>query len=383
MKFFNDYTTQELDELYANLSEVAQDFVYGGVIAEEVSLVCKETGLHLDKWQLLETLVLETLLGIVPSSMFAGELARRVQTTPEIINTLVAHMDSEIFSVIRDESVADYADTNEKNVSQNTDNAIYDEAQDDIVNSINNKNPASVDPYRENSDISTEGVRGRGPVITEEKLHIVDELFAPYTPKIKELTPADGSVRVLTEDAPHAGGLFHRIADGLKDKPKEVISSVNTPTSSFVITREMLEAEEMASKSGGAGGAFVGMEKMTDILKSLPDISDTDTKKTESTIKKDKKTIKLHVEKSTNGGIKIHIEKINPEEVKNPVGLPVQSINENLNTPTAIIKPIQIPSNTSVDIVSKIKPSDDGHPADSLPHVPNPHYTVDPYKEIL
>ena len=195
MKYFNDYTTAELDELYSKLSEVAQDFVYSDIIAEEVANVGKETGLHLDKWQSLNTLVLETLLGIVPSSEFQSEVARRLSTTPEITSAIVTHMDDEIFSVVRDESVEEYAETNEKNISVG---AIYDEAQD-VIGDIR-----KTDPYRESSDLP----HTRGPVITEEKLHIVDELFAPYQPKIKPLTQEDGSVRMPTEEAPHEPELF-------------------------------------------------------------------------------------------------------------------------------------------------------------------------------
>jgi hypothetical protein len=351
------HTEQELDELYAKLSETAQDFIFGGVISEEVANIGKETGLHLDKWQLLDTLVLETILGIVPSSMFASEVARRLGTDSATTQSIVSHMDDEIFSVIRDESVAGYAETNEKNI--NNGGAIYDEAQDDIAR----------DPYREDADIP----HSRGPVITEEKLHIVDELFAPYQPKVRELTPADGSVRVPTDEAPHNPNFLEQEKIVTPDTSS---NKVNIPTSSFVITREMLEAEELAAK--GEGGAFVGMDKIDSVLTELPKIkptivpANTGTNEPTIAILPKKKKIKLHIEKGTGEHTKLHIHIEKTAENNNSVSESITAVTPSIDTKKSIL-----------DIPFKTKPMDESHPSDTVPHTPNPHYTIDPYKEVL
>jgi hypothetical protein len=354
MKQYNDYTEIELDELYAKLPEVAQDFVYGDIIAEEVANVGKETGLHLDKWQSLNTLVLETLLGIVPSSVFGAEVERRLGTTPDVTEKIVTHMDDEIFSVVRDESVENYSETNEKNVSTG---AIYDEAQDGL-----GANQQS-DPYRESADLP----HTRGPVITEEKLHIVDELFAPYQPKIKPLTTEDGSVRVPTDETPHAPELFQA-------KVEEQTPAINTPVSSAFITKEMLEAEE---KSGGEN-TLIGLDKMEDILRELPPLTANESAVNTPNLptkKQGSKKIKLHIEKGGVGAnLKIHIENVLPtQEGTMPTVLE--------NQPHSKIEAMTIMP--TEETVKKMKPMDTSHPSDAIPHTPNPHYAVDPYKEIL
>ena len=330
MKRYDDYTEKELDELYANLSEVAQDFVYSDIIKEEVAAIGKETGLHIDKWELLDTLVLETILGIIPSSLFKAEVQNRLGATGDITSAIVAHMDSEIFSVIRDESVAEYSVENERNSNPAAPGAIYDNALDTL----------STDPYRENVG----GGHNNAPVITEEKLHLVDELFAARGPKIKELTPADGSVRVPTEEAKHVPDLFEKNA--------------NVPASpSFgVITKASLEAE-------GAGDStpFVGAGKVDEILKSLPPIESLATQPTftKSTtlvternnvepLRYSESKVRLHIEKSdTPGKVKLHIEK-----------------SASPATPT------------------KTRPKSDS--AGTTGVQPSPvHYEVDPYKEVL
>lgn len=374
MKHYIDYTTEELDTLYANLSETAQDFVYGDIAGEEVSIIGKKTGLHLDKWEDLNTLVIETILGIVPSGMFASEVSTRLGTTPEITSEIVSHMDENIFSVMRDESIEGYAETNEKNISVG---AIYDEAQDVISDST------KTDPYRESADLP----HTRGPVITEEKLHIVDELFAVHSPNIKPLTPEDGSVRVPTAEAPVHRGLFGSKVDNA-GVPASIASSAdalitNIPVSPLIITREMIEAEERASR--GAGGSFVGMENIEKKLEAMAPIKETipaaatKEKLASLPVEKSKSKIKLHIEKVPAGNIskiKIHIEKVGDER---------NTTSAAAIAPTAQIGPISVtPSlNQAADIPKKLKPTDGPHPSDTVPHSPNPHYTVDPYKEVL
>jgi hypothetical protein len=328
MKKYLDYTEKELDELYVNLSEVAQDFVYSDIIKEEVANIGQKTGLHIDKWELLDTLVLETILGIVPSSLFKAEVQSKLGTTSEITSAIVTHMDEEIFSIIRDESVADYSQENSKNISTPGAGAIYDDSMGSL----------STDPYRENVG----GGHNNAPVITEEKLHLVDELFAARGPKIKELTPSDGSVRVPTEESRHVPELFQ--------------SQINIPESpsAGVITKASLEAEDNLGSS-----PFAGADKMEGLLKYLPPIDVLSTQSvvsTSDTMRQSPARFENQVQKNN---ITIHIEKSNvPGKVK-----------------------LHISKAAAVSSL-KIRPKSDAD--GTTGHVPSPvHYGVDPYKEVL
>ncbi len=327
MKHYIDYTEQELDELYAKLSEVAQDFVYSDIIKDEVANVGKETGLHIDKWEALDTLVLETVLGIVPASMFKSEVQNRLGTTSEITTAIVAHMDAEIFSVIRDESVSEYSDINDSNISPQSAGAIYDNALDSLS-----------DPYRENVG----GSHNNAPVITEEKLHLVDELFAAHSPKVKELTPADGSVRVPTEDSKHVPELFEK--------------KISVPASPMpgVITKASLEAAESPE------GAFDGAHRVDEILKTLPPLENLTVPNTISKIEPVEKS--LVSEASVNEGkVSIHIEKS--------------------ETPGKVI--LHMVSNIPpLSHTIKTRPQSEPSALSSLPPT-TVHYEVDPYKEVL
>ena len=332
MKRYIDYTEKELDELYANLGEVAQDFVYSDIIKDEVAAVGKETGLHIDKWEALDTLVLETILGIVPASLFKAEAQNRLGAAPEVTAAIVAHMDSEIFSIIRDESVADYSQENTKNVGVPGAGAIYDDAMGSL----------STDPYRENIG----GGHNTAPVITEEKLHLVDELFAARGPKIKELTPADGSVRVPTEESKHVPELFEK--------------NVNVPLSpSFgVITKASLEASDTDGTA-----PFVGANELEGLLKTLPPLqtlsaSEQPTQTEAAAVSTDpthllpnpaRNALTIHIEKSSiPGKVSLHIKKV--------AGA----------IPTTLKKrPVSDHDGTSGILTSPV------------------HYQVDPYKEVL
>jgi hypothetical protein len=325
MKRYIDYTEKELDELYANLSEVAQDFVYSDIIKDEVATIGKETGLHIDKWEALDTLVLETILGIVPASLFKAEVQNNLGASPEVNTAIVAHMEEEIFSIIRDESVSDYSQENSKNISTPGAGAIYDDSMGSL----------STDPYRENVG----GGHNNAPVITEEKLHLVDELFAARGPKIKELTPADGSVRLPTEESNHVPELFQ--------------TSINVPQSPSigVITKASLEAQDAGDVT------FAGADKLDSLLKNLPPLEGLPGSlvvapeglvlPVTETPQAKKGSVTIHIEKSdTHGKVKLHISK--------------------------------------VDTVSptKLKPKSDAD--GTTGHVLGPvHYGVDPYKEVL
>ena len=198
MKKYSEYSEKELDELYSKLSETAQDFIYSDVIKDEVTTIGKEIGLSIEYWEKLDALIIETILGVVPSSMFRSEVSNRLYTTPINTDKIVAHMEENIFSVIREDSIDDYSASNEKNIEV-FQNAIYDESLDDLT----------LDPYRE---VVGGSQNSSSPIITDEKLRIVDDLFAPYKPSPKskkaiyeknirvELNPTKPDTAIITKE---------------------------------------------------------------------------------------------------------------------------------------------------------------------------------------
>lgn len=250
MKTYFDYTQQELDALYAAMSPVAQDIVFGNRIDDIVLASRNIVPTPIDKLEDLQMLLLETLLGIVPVNMFSNELATRLALGSEQNNTLVAYLDKEIFSAIRDESIDIYEAENDMNSTLPGVGAIYDETMSGMT----------TDPYREDL-----GSMSRGPLITEDKLHLVDELFAPHHPKVRELTPADGSVRVQPADSPHVPHLFGMGAHAAEKSP-------------VIITKASL----LAAENGSAPAqAQPDTPKPTSVNIPVRTISDTQIKEVE------------------------------------------------------------------------------------------------------
>jgi hypothetical protein len=164
MKHYTDYTTEELDSLYTQISETAQDMIYGGVTKDEVVSVSKLLGIPIDKWDILDTLVIETILGIVSSASFTTEVNARLQIDEITAQKISDYLDDKIFSLLRDESIDNYSPDTSKNIEPG-EQAIYDTSMARLSN----------DPYRE--ELGVKNTSGATP-ITKEKLELVDELFA-------------------------------------------------------------------------------------------------------------------------------------------------------------------------------------------------------------
>jgi hypothetical protein len=328
MKHYTDFTAQELDELYAGLSEASQDFVYGDIIKNEVADIAKQVGLHIDKWSVLNVIVLETILGIIPSSLFRSEVLNQLDVTPEIADNIVAHFENQIFSVIRDESISEYEDQDTKNQNISDVGAIYDEAIDNIEN----------DPYRESI-----GDMRSGPLITEDKLHLVDELFAPHHPKVKELTPADGSVRVQPADSLHIPHLF-----GEQKVAKE--------PSSMIITKSSLLASEGVSTPTENKANTPAEPVRIPVISQSEVAPRTETKKLE--VKSESTSQKApELEPRVSGKLEIHIEK---SAVPGKIQITVR-------------KPKILKETSGIEAEKTVIP------AQTQPTT----YTVDPYKEII
>jgi hypothetical protein len=191
-----EYTEEELESIINNLPpKIGETFVSLEML-QTVQDIATRNGLHIDQIELLLTEVNQVLLGMSPSSSFTSELQSVTGIDNETAQKITTEVDQYIFMPIRQDLIALYSRTEDAiNTSPVGVGAIYDEAIDSIHS----------DPYHE--DVG--GRSGRGSVvITEERLHLVDELFAPHQPKVRELTPADGSVRVQPEDAKHVPDLF-------------------------------------------------------------------------------------------------------------------------------------------------------------------------------
>lgn len=346
MKPYSEYTDEELDELYANLSEVAEAFVYSDQIKEEVATVGKLTKLHIDKWEALDTLILETILGIVPSIKFMPELMRRLGVDADQAEGIASYLDETIFSVIREESIASYNETTAKN--SHAVKAIYDETS--ILK------PS--DPYRE----SLPPYSGAGPVITEEKLHIVDQLFAQSTPKVKELTPSDGSVRVPTEETKHVPDLF--VA------PKKLSTAKEEPVSPFVVTKQSLEREDSGVKAKPRTEAFAGASSFDDIIKKLPPLTGAAPAKQVLSTTPSTSTNKDESASELTLGVRITVERSPTDPTK--VLLRIEKDEASAAVP--------VTKNSSGDLGEKSIPATT--PKD-LSSAKPAAYTVDPYKEII
>ncbi|MEN9852224.1 MAG: hypothetical protein RI996_167 [Candidatus Parcubacteria bacterium] len=340
MKQYIDFTTEELDNLYAKLSEVAQDFVYSDIIKEEVSIIGKEIGLPIDKWEILNNLIIETILGIVSAAAFQKEVSSRLNIDAAQTQMIVDHMDTEIFSVIRDESIGEYEEDKSKNSNIAGVGAIYDESMSGII----------TDPYRE--DI---GSMSHGPLITEDKLHLVDELFAPYHPKVRELTPADGSVRVQPADSPYIPHLFGGGADMIEKSPVIITKATllaaenaNKPTQTTVEIKDAAPTHTPAQT-----------QTHTEVQEQVLPITEKHTELPENNPVHDK--IQITVKKSTTPGmIQLIVSKAQPSvgEVSGAEKEPQSAIQ---TSPTTVVYAQQ------------------PKPATKAPTV----YSVDPYKEPI
>lgn len=117
-------------------------------------------------------------------------------------------MNELIFNEIREDLIDQKYQNKEEGV-------IYDESENSIEEKI-------VDPYRE----TFTPIPGSTNLITEDKLHLVDEIFGKEINQIKKLTPEDGSIRSALNESDDALNLL-----------------------SLAPTKEEVEAEENAQRS--------------------------------------------------------------------------------------------------------------------------------------
>jgi hypothetical protein len=274
------------------------------------------------------------------------ELMRRLGVDPDQAEGIASYLDETIFSVIRDGSIASYNETNEKNIPPFRD--IYDE-----TNMIKTS-----DPYREGLPLYS----GAGPVITQEKLHIVDQLFAQSAPKVKELTPSDGSVRVPTEETKHVPDLF--VA------PKKLSTAKEEPVSPFVVTKQSLEREDSGVKAKPRTEAFAGASSFDDIIKKLPPLTGAAPAKQVLSTTPGTSTNKDESASELTLGVRITVERSPTDPTK--VLLRIEKDETNTTTP--------VTKNSSSDLGEKPVPAT---PLKDLSATKPAVYTVDPYKEII
>jgi hypothetical protein len=161
MKDYKDYTEEELDALYDNLSEELQYVLYGDTISETLLEVRTKVGVPFDVLGELEFIITKTILGIIPASLFRSQVVELMHTDPVQTSLIIDIVNKNIFNDIRDALI-------NRNAKKEED-AIYDEALDELgVGSLRKK-----DPYREDW-LETSA---SSPLITEDKLGLVDEIW--------------------------------------------------------------------------------------------------------------------------------------------------------------------------------------------------------------
>lgn len=220
----------EYDELYEKLPEEVGFVLYGDTLPLCAAALQKNFGVYVDKLAPINTLIIDTLLGLCPASEFKSELLK-IGIDSEKAEKITTFIDTEVFAQIQDYLVDQYAEKNEEATYS------YDEEE--------------IDPYRESVPI----IPGRGPIIESEHLepnkeHILDEMFASHAPKIKELTPEDGAIVRPLDETPEHKDLFKEEAE----LPPETV--IETPTEQSNFREKMLSRRKMQTSD-----TFVGKEE--------------------------------------------------------------------------------------------------------------------------
>ena len=260
MKKYSDYTNEELNRLYDDLSEDLQVVMYGRAIPEAVQEAGKAAGLHIDQMGELSSVLIETILGIVPASLFRDEVVGRVKTDAVQTSLVVDKMNELIFNEIREDLI-------DQKYQNKEDGVIYDESENSIEEKI-------VDPYRE----TFTPIPGSTNLITEDKLHLVDEIFGKEINQIKKLTPEDGSIRSALNESDDALNLLS-LAPTKEEVEAEENAQIEAEFQRLKAEakkeREALEAlkvKEIEEKRISAGEIFVGAKKVDEMILDKEDL---------------------------------------------------------------------------------------------------------------
>jgi hypothetical protein len=199
----------------------------------------------------LNSVLIETILGIVPASLFRQEIVERVKTDAVQTSLVVDKINELIFNEIREDLI-------DQKYQEKEEGVIYDESEN-AVEKIN------IDPYREAASIP-----GSTNLITEDKLHLVDEIFGRESSRIQKLTPEDGSIRVPLADS---GSDFELLSlaptiEEVEEQENILIEAeFQRLKAEAKKTREDLEnlaKKEVEEKRVASGELFVGEKKLNE-----------------------------------------------------------------------------------------------------------------------
>jgi hypothetical protein len=245
MKDYKDYTEEELDSLYDNLSEELQYVLYGDTISETLLEVLTKVGTPLDVLGELEFIITKTILGIIPASLFRSQVVELMHTNPVETSLIIDIVNKNIFNDIRDSLIH----RGEKKEAE----AIYDEALDELEESRR----GTKDPYREDW---LEDSRST-PLITEDKLGLVDEIWKRESLPTKELTKEDGSIRVSLENVSHQNVL------SMSPTKEEVEKIEKEAEEKIKLEEERRLQKEQEERRAASGEAFSGQKAFEENLK--------------------------------------------------------------------------------------------------------------------
>lgn len=243
-------TADEYDSLYDRLPEEVGFVMYGDTLPDAIRVLQKDFAVYVDKLAPINTLIIDTLLGLCPATEFKNELLI-IGLDPKKAEEVTAYIDEHIFSQIQDYLVDQYAEkTEEVDLS-------YEEQE--------------LDPYRESVPI----IPGRGPIIESEHLepskeHILDEMFASHAPKIKELTPEDGAIIKPLDETPQHTDLFK---DEAPDVSPETAAAPEPSAAQSSFREKMLSRRKTKEEE-----SFVGKDEFTAAVSSSDEKPEIDTK---------------------------------------------------------------------------------------------------------
>lgn len=220
----------EYDGLYNKLPEEVAFILYGDAIPNAVQIIQKRHALHLDVLGPINTLIIDTLLGLCPAAEFESEIIK-IGIEAGKAAEITTYVNAEIFSQIQTYFIGQYTDKNQESESS------FEEVE--------------LDQYRESVPI----IPGRGPIIESEHLeaskeHILDEMFAAHTPKIKELTPEDGAIIKPLDETPQHSDLLTSV-EVTKKEPEAIQEEIPNPSGWSKFRDKLLSRRKSASSEVG------------------------------------------------------------------------------------------------------------------------------------
>lgn len=216
---------EKYDELYDNMSDDISNIVYSDILPNTLLGLRNEHDVSIDILGDIQTLVVDTLLGLCPTADFKAELLT-LGLPREKVGEVIEYLDDNIFSALRESQVDEYS---------------YEEGE---IPATQYRETAQ-DSYREAIPL----IKTSAPTIQNEHLeagkeHILDEMYSDFSPKIKELTKEDGSVVNPLDETPHHSDMFEEEKAENKEEKKEEESLISNLTHRFFTKKESVDVTE-------------------------------------------------------------------------------------------------------------------------------------------